>query len=89
MGAQSDDLAPGEVDTVLGRIRDLIQGAIDRLEPDDLRQRIRFCRSTGEHGASIHRNGDKVTAWWGGKPLIDIDRASLAVTVPDDPGGVA
>lgn len=85
MGAQSDDLAPGEIDSVLGRVRELTEGAIMRLPADDLRARVAWCHRTGEHGASVHREGDRVAVWWGGAVLVEIDRATLAALVPDGP----
>lgn len=85
MGSQSDDLAPGEVNAILGRVADLTGSAIRRLEPDDLRARIAYCRATGEHGATVHRDGDDISLWWGGKLLVAIDREQLAAIVPDSP----
>lgn len=88
MGAQSD-LNPGEVDAVLGRIAELTEGAIRQLDQADIQARTIYCLKTGDHGVSVSVNGSRLIAWWGGKPLIDIDRASLAAIVPDDPGDVA
>lgn len=88
MGSQSDDLAPDEVNAILGRIADLIGAATRRLGPDDLRARVEYCRATGEHGATVHRDGDDISVWWGGKLLVAMDREQLAAVVPDDPSGL-
>jgi hypothetical protein len=48
------------------------------LSPEDRNARIAHCRRTGQHGVSMHPEGDMVRFDWGGRTLCAIEREVLA-----------
>lgn len=60
------------------RIRPRLEAAVWHLTEEDRDARILYCWQNGEHGARMHFLGEHMLVfWWGGKPLLHLDRRRL------------
>lgn len=80
------------------RVQHILETAIGGLSADDVRERVDYCRRTGEHGIRMHPDEQGVTFTWGGRTLAVVDRdlfdpdayfepirAEFMPDAPDDP----